>query len=260
MTVLVPVKAVATVDEDFELGEQGLEVDPDFLEWELGEWDSYAIEEALRLREADESLGEIVLATVGARESEDALRAGLAMGADRAVRIWDEQLDRFLGPLAIARLLAAQAAETSPSLILCGAQSADAANGATGVALAAYLGLPHVAVVREVALDGGRITVARELEGGVLQNVRLAMPAVLTVQTGANEPRYATLRAIKQAEAKPLELTDLATLGVDLAEVPEAELRRLYVPESEGAAEMIAGDAQQVAERIAALVRGALAS
>ncbi|MBS1860764.1 MAG: electron transfer flavoprotein subunit beta [Actinobacteria bacterium] len=260
MTVLVAIKAVATVDEEFELADDGLDVAPEFVERELNEWDSYAVEAALRLRESGALDEEIVLVTVGDEDAEEALRAGLAMGADRAVRVWDDSLPGVLGPLAAARLLAAVAAEMSPSLVLCGAQSADAAYGATGVALAAYLKLPHAAVVRELSYSADAIEVTRELEGGLLQRLRLRTPAVLTVQTGINEPRYATLRAIKQAEAKELDLTDPASLGVAIGDLPEAVLDRVYVPAVEGAAEMLEGTPDEVAARIAEVVEREMAA
>ena len=261
MTLLVPIKAVATVDEEFELADDGLDIDPDFLEFELNEWDSYSIEAALALREAGDA-DEVVLVTVGDEEADEALRAGLAMGADRAIRVWDEGLPRLLGPLLTARLLTAVAAKESPDLVLCGAQSSDAAYGATGVALAAALGLPHVAIVRELEYRAGEgaIEVARELEGGTVQRIRVSCPAVVTVQTGLNQPRYATLRAIKQAEAKPLEVLAASELGVDPAAVPEAQLRRVYVPELEQAATMLDGDAAAVAARVAAIVDEAMAA
>lgn len=261
MTLLVPIKAVATVDEDFELAVDGLGVDPDYLEFELNEWDSYAIEAALALREAGEA-DEVVLVTVADERADEALRAGLAMGADRAIRVWDEGLPAVLGPLLTARLLAAVAAKEPPALVLCGAQSSDAAYGATGVALAAVLGLPHVAVVRELSYLGaeGAVEVARELEGGTVQRLRLQCPAVLTVQTGLNQPRYATLRAIKQAESKPLEVVSVAALGVDPASVPEARLRRVYIPEVGEVATMIDGDAEAVATRVAEIVGKAMAA
>lgn len=260
MTLLVPVKAAATVDEEFELTDDGLDIDPDFLELELNEWDSYSIEAALALCEAGDA-DDVVLVTVGDEEAEGALRAGLAMGAQRAIRVSPDGLPGLVGPLLTARLLAAVAVREAPDLILCGAQSSDAAWGATGVALAAALELPHVAVVRELSYHGGDrlLEVSRELEGGTVQRMRVAAPAVITVQTGLNQPRYANLRAIKQAQSKPLEVLSAADLGVEPDSVPEAVLRRVYVPDSDQAAAMLEGDAEAVAARIAAIVGEAMA-
>ena len=135
------------------------------------------------------------------------MRACLAKGADRALRVWDDALEGA-DPLAVARVLAAVVERESPDLVLCGVQSSDAVKGATGVALAAHLGLPRVAVVKALDYDAGSgsATVERELEGGLIELLRVRLPALLTIQTGINEPRYANLRAIKQAKEKPLEV------------------------------------------------------
>jgi len=211
--VVVAVKAVATLDDEVELVDDETAVDPDGLEWDVNEWDTFSLEEALTLRDAAGE-GEVVVVTVGDEEAEDSLLACLAKGADRAVRLWDETL-AGADPLAVARVLAAGIERESPDLVLCGVQSSDAVNGATGVATAAHLGLPHVAVVKGLDYDAaaGVATVERELEGGLVEVLRVRVPALLTIQTGINEPRYATLRAIKQARDKPLDELGLADLG-----------------------------------------------
>ncbi|MBA2513832.1 MAG: electron transfer flavoprotein subunit beta, partial [Solirubrobacterales bacterium] len=138
--------------------------------------------------------------------------------------------------------------------------SSDAVNGATGVAVAAYLGLPHVAVVRRLDYDasGPTATVERELEGGLIEVLRVRCPALLTIQTGMNEPRYATLRAIKQARDKPLEEVDLDALGLDADAVAGAagsQIRSLAPPEKGRGAEMLSGSPAEVAARIADIVK-----
>src|SRR5271166_6256192 len=164
MKVVVPVKSVALLDDEFELLGDGAGVDPDSLEWDLNEWDSFSIEAAVQIREV-RGEGEVVAVTVGDEEAEDGLLSALAKGADRGIRIWDEAL-ADADALAVARVLASAVEPESPDLVLCGVQSSDAVNSATGVALAGYLGLPHVAVVKKLELDGDRATVERELEGG----------------------------------------------------------------------------------------------
>ena len=163
------------------------------------------------------------MVTVGDEEAEEGLLSCLAKGADRAVRVWDDAL-ADAEPLAVARVLAAAVEREAPDLVLCGVQSSDAVNGATGVALAGYLDLPHVAVVKQLDWDAasGTATVERELEGGLVEVLRIRSPALLTIQTGINEPRYATLRAIKQAREKPLEVVGLDELGLDEAAVQAA--------------------------------------
>ena len=258
MKIVVPVKSVAALDDEFEFVDDGTAVDPDSIERDLNEWDAFSLEEALLLREAAGD-GEVVVVTVGDDEAEDALLTCLAKGADRAVRVWDEGL-AGADALAVARVLAEAVSRESPDLVLCGVQSSDAVNGATGVALAAHLGMSHVAVVKGLDYDAGAgsATVERELEGGLVEVLRISLPALLTIQTGINEPRYANLRAIKQAREKPLDAVSLGDLGLDEGAVSAAagsRVRRLARPERGEGAEMLGGSPADVATRIAEIVK-----
>lgn len=258
MKIVVAVKSVATLDDEFELTGDASAVDPDYLEWDLNEWDGFSLEAALELREA-EGEGEVVALTVGARDAEEALLSCLARGADRGVRIWDEALEGA-DALAVATVLAAAVEREAPDLVLCGVQSSDAVNGATGIALAGLLDLAHVAVVRRLDYDSATATatVERELEGGLVELLSVRLPALLTIQTGINQPRYATLRAIKQAREKPMAVEDLAALGLseaDLAAVAGSRRRELAVPDRGGGAEMLGGSVEEMAARIADLVK-----
>ena len=258
MKIVVAVKAVAALDDEFELTGDAAAVDPDYLEWDLNEWDSFSVEAALELREAA-GAGEVVAVTVGDDDAQDALLSCLAKGADRGVRIWDDALEGA-DPLAVARVLAAAVARESPDLVLCGVQSSDAVNGATGIALAGLLDLAHVAVVKKIDYDAATATatVERELEGGLIEVLRVRTPALLTVQTGINQPRYATLRAIKQAREKPMAVEDLDGLGLRADEVAAAagsRRRALAVADRSAGAQMLEGSTAEVASRIADLVR-----
>jgi electron transfer flavoprotein beta subunit len=248
MKIVVAVKQVATPDEDFDL--DGLTVDEDALEWDLNEWDTFAMEAALELRD-EASGGEVVAVTVGNDEAREGLLTVLAMGADRAVHL---TTDEVLDPIAIARLLAPVVAEESPDLVLCGVQSSDAVNGATGVALAGLLGLPRVAVVKKIDVADGAATVERELEGGLIERVKIPLPALLTVQTGINEPRYATLRGIRQASAKPMDVREAPAVE------PAARLVSLTPPSKGEGADMLDGGASEIAERIASIIKSKVAS
>jgi electron transfer flavoprotein beta subunit len=206
--------------------------------------------------------GEVVVATVGDEPAEEALRAALAKGADRAVRIWDPVLEQA-DPLAIAAVLAALAGRVDPQLVLTGVQSSDAANAATGIALAGLLDWPRVAVVRGIEAEGEVLTVERELEGGAAEILRVRLPALLTVQTGINEPRYATLRAIKQARQKPLDLLGLSDLGLDerdMAEVAGSRTVALSRPQRGQGATLLEGSPDAIAGRIAEIIREQLAT
>jgi len=256
--IVVPIKAVAALDDDFELVDEDATVDPDYLEWDLNEWDSFSVEAALELREALGE-GEVVAVTVGGDDAEEALLGCLAKGADRGVRIWDDAL-ATADALAVARVLAAAVEREAPDLVLCGVQSSDAVNGATGIALAGLLDLAHVAVVKRIDYDAASATatVERELEGGVIEVLKVRTPALLTIQTGINQPRYATLRAIKQAREKPMLALDLEGLGLDAEAVAAAagsRRRTLGVPDRSAGAQMLEGSPKEIAGAIAELVR-----
>jgi electron transfer flavoprotein beta subunit len=256
--IVVTVKEVAVLDEEFELLEERPGVEPDAIEWDLNEWDNFSVEEALQLREAAGD-GEVVVVSVGGEEAEEGLRACLAMGADRAVRIWDDALEGA-DPLAVARVLAPAVERESPDLVLCGVQSSDGVHSATGVALAEHLGLPRVAVVKALDYDAGAGTAAmeRELEGGLVEQLRVRLPALLTIQTGINEPRYATLRAIKQAKEKQLDVVGLGDIGLESGAVEAAagsRVRSMAHPDTGEGAEMLDGPAAEVAARIAEIVK-----
>jgi electron transfer flavoprotein beta subunit len=234
--------------DEVEFTADGRDVDPDFLDRALNEWDACAVEEALRVRER--LGGEVVVVTVGDAEAEGALRRCLAMGADRAIRVDAGPVD----PVSTARGLAAAAAGESPELVLTGVQSADSVQGSTGVALAELLGLPRVAVVTKLEWSGsGPATVDRELEGGLVDVVEIDTPALLTIQTGINEPRYANLRAIKQAEQQ-----EIAVVAADTGE-PAYRVRRMFTPPRGAGAELLEGSPAEVAGRIVELVRERLA-
>jgi electron transfer flavoprotein beta subunit len=244
--VVVCVKQVAVLGDEVEFTDDERDVDPDYLDFALNEWDSYATEEALRLVEAAGS-GEVVVVSVGDDDGEDAMRRCLAMGADRGIRVdAEERLD----PVQAARALAEVVEGESPDLVFAGVQSSDSVQAATGGALAGLLGLPSVAVVTKIELGEGKATVHRELEGGLVDVVEVDTPAVLTIQTGINEPRYATLRAIKQAEEKEIDVRDAGDLGAAAYRV-----RKMFVPPKGEGAEMLDGGAAEIAQRITEIIQ-----
>lgn len=252
MKIVVPVKEVGSLDDEIEFVDGG--VDPDVLEYGLNEWDEFSVEAALTLKEELDGV-EVVAVTLGENHDEDVLLGALAKGVDRAVRIEVDEGTQVGDPLKAARLLAPAIERESPDLVLCGAQASDTVNGATGVALASLIGVPSVAVVRSLELDGEAIVVERELEGGLAQRLKLNLPALLTIQTGINSPRYATLRAIKQARDKPYETVTLADLEIDAAEARGgAEVVALAEPEQGSGAEMLDGNAEAVAARILEII------
>lgn len=259
MKILTTVSEVSILDDEFAI--DGLDVGNRYLAYELNEWDDYALEEAVQYAEgSEEEEVEVVTVTIGPSRAEETIRQGLAKGADRAIRVWDDALEAepILDPRTKARVLAAVAEQENPDLVLTGVQTGDNAWGATGVVLAAALDIAWAAVVNEMKLDESatRASVHRELEGGLEELTDVDLPAVLTIQTGINQPRYASLRGIRQAQQKPLDTRTLDDLDVDIADLRGAvELTDLYEPETAGEAQVFEGSTEEKTAQLAELLR-----
>jgi len=257
MKILVTVKEVAEVEDDFEIS--GTEISETYLEYDLNEWDDYAIEEAVQLQEEGVA-DEVVAVTIGPERSEETIRMALAKGADRAVRVWDDAFEDvdLLDVDAKAQLLGAVISDEDPDLVLTGVQANDDSFGATGVALAQHLGFEWAAVVNALDLDTERRVahVRRELEGGVEELTDVEIPAVLTIQTGINDPRYASLRGIRQAQQKEIAPKTLGDLSLDPNVLDsDLALTEMYEPESESDAQFIEGDPAEQATQLADTLR-----
>ncbi|QSX00155.1 electron transfer flavoprotein subunit beta/FixA family protein [Haloterrigena alkaliphila] len=257
MKILVTVKEVATVEDEFEI--QGTEIADQYLGADLNEWDDYAIEEAVQLQE-EGIADEVVTVTIGPEDCEQTIRQALAKGADRAVRVWDDALEGvdLLDVNAKTEILSAVVEEEDPDLVLTGVQAGDDSFAATGVSVAENLGFQWGAVVNhlEHGFDDDVAAVRRELEGGVEELTDIELPAVLTIQTGINEPRYASLRGIRQAQQKPMNVQSLGDIGVDESAVDsELELTDMYEPESESDVTVWEGSAEETASELGDLLR-----
>ena len=258
MKVLVTVKEVAAVEDEFQIA--GTSIDETYLEYDLNEWDDYAVEEAVQLQEAGIA-DEVVAVTIGPERSEETIRMALAKGADRAVRIWDDALEGadLLDVGAKTAILEKVVEEEDPDLVLSGVQADDDGFGATGVSLADALGFEWAAVVNNLeqdSVESGTASVRRELEGGVEELTDVELPAVLTIQTGINEPRYASLRGIRQAQRKEIAPKPLDDLGLDAAAVEnELTLTDMYEPETESDATYFEGGPDEAAGQLADLLR-----
>ncbi len=254
MKIIVCAKQSASLPNYVALTEDGIQVDPVYLVSKLNEPDAYATEEALRLREAVDE-GEVVAVTVGDEEATEALRQCITMGVDRGVRIWSDRLSLY-DPISVARALATVIESETPDLILCGVQSTDSGQQSTGPALANVLGLPCVTVATSIEHDQEtrRTVVWRELEGGAGEIVAVNGPAVITVQTGPNDPRYGTLREKMRAKNTQFPVEDPGDVGP-----AHARVRRVFIPDTsqERNVEMIAGGPAVVARRIVELVQEA---
>lgn len=254
MKILVAVKQVAALDEDFEIRADGQDVEEDFLLYDLNEWDDFSLEEAMKIKEASDAEVEVVVVSVGPDRVDESLRKCLAKGADRAIRVWDDAIEGS-DSIVIGRILAAVAKKEAPDMVFAGVQSSDQAYAATGISTAAYLNWPHAAVVADLQYQPGSnsAVIRRELEGGMLQQVSINCPAVLTIQLGINKPRYASLRGIKQAASKPIDEVSLVDLGLSAAVVGAgnsmSHVRRMYIP-AKGRAQMIEGTIAEQAARL----------
>lgn len=259
MKILVAVKQAMALDEDFEIRDDGRDVDGDFFLPDLNEWDEFSLEEAMLIKERSATPVEVVVVTIGDDGADEALRKCLAKGADRAVRVWDEAM-RDSDPIAVARALVAVIRREEPAMVFAGVQSGDHAHGATGIAAAGLLGWPHCAVVAGLEYDAGasQALVRRELEGGLSQELKVACPALLTIQLGINKPRYASLRGMKQAAAKPIDVLAPGDIGLAPAELGLAgslsRVRRMYIPEKQRA-RMFEGSVAEQARQLAAIIR-----
>jgi electron transfer flavoprotein beta subunit len=216
MKVLVPVKRVIDYNVKVRVKADGSGVDLANVKMSMNPFDEIAVEEAIRLKEKGIAT-EVIVVSIGVKQSQETLRTALAMGADRAILIEataDVQTD--IEPLAVAKLLAAVVAAEGPGLVLCGKQAIDNDMNATGQMLSALLGWAQGTFISELSIADGKATVTREVDGG-LQTIAVTLPAVLTVDLRLNEPRYASLPNIMKAKAKPLALKTPSDYGVDVA-------------------------------------------
>jgi electron transfer flavoprotein beta subunit len=250
LKILVCMKQVPQKDAPLKLNESGTWIRED-VSYEVNEPDAYALEEALRQKEKHG--GEVVVITAGPARSQQVLREALAKGADRAIHLEDAG---FVGLDAsnTARAFAAAIKEEKFDLIFTGLQSDDYGFAQTGVILAELLGWPHATIIMQLEKKDGGIRVKRELEAGFFQYVDMPVPAVLTIQSGINKLRYATLIGIKQAKNKPLKKVTLAevqsALGPNLQQV-----RRLYIPEKTKKTELLQGSPAEVAKKLVEKLR-----
>ena len=250
MKIAVCIKQVVTRDWPLRVDDTEhwvRDVDAGF---EMNEPDAYALEEALRLKE--QSGGEVIACSAGPTRVLQVLREALARGADRAIHLESDSL-AAADSLTLAQALAAALRPEEPDLILTGLQSDDQGFGQTGVVMAELLGISHSTIIMEVRLDlngKGEIRVKRELEGGWFQWVTMATPALLTIQSGINQLRYATLKGIMAAKKK-----EILKVAIDSSVESTQAISRIYVPEKEKKTRFIEGTPSQAAEELVRVLR-----
>jgi electron transfer flavoprotein beta subunit len=243
--ILVCIKQVPQKDAPLKLNESGTWIRED-VSYEVNEPDKFALEEAVRQKEKHG--GEVVVITAGPARARQVLMDGLAKGADRAIHLED---DRFvtLDAFNIAKAFAAAIKDEQFDLIFTGLQSDDYGYAQTGVLLGQLLGWPHATIIMQIEKSDGGVRVKRELEAGYFQFVQLPLPAVLTIQSGLNTPRYASLIGIKQAKNKPLRKVTWDEVSSALtANLQKVE--RLYVPQKTKKTEHVDGSPAEVAKKL----------
>ena len=242
MKIIVAIKQVPDRDAPVRIAPSANWIDERDRQWAMNEPDAYALEEALLLKE--KAGGEVIVLSAGPERAGSTIREALAKGADRAIHIICDDL-AARDALGVARLLAAAIKPENPDLVLTGLQSEDVGSGQTGVIVAELLGLPHATMILQVeAIDAG-LKVKRELEEGWFQSIELPTPAVLTMQSGGNKLRYATLMGIKRAKTKELRTVSAAELGVD--SVPVVTLEQISVPTKQKSTQILPGSAKEAA-------------
>jgi electron transfer flavoprotein beta subunit len=238
-------KQVPQKDAPLKLNEAGTWIRED-VSYEVNEPDAYALEEALRQKEKNG--GEVVVITSGPARAQQVLREALAKGADRAIHLEDDKfvaLDAF----NTAKAIAAAVKDENFDLIFTGLQSDDYGFAQTGVILAELLGLPHATIIMHIEKKDAGIRVKRELESGYFQYVDMPLPAVLTIQSGINKLRYATLIGIKQAKNKPLKKVAYADVQSAIGENLQ-KIEKLYIPQKTKQTEKIEGSPAEVAKKL----------
>ena len=244
MKIVVAIKQVPERDAPIHIAADNKWIDESDLNYTINEPDAYALEEALQLKERSGE-GEVIVVCAGPERVQSTLREALAKGADRAIHIEADDLTG-LDTLGVAQILAEAIRSESPDLILTGLQSDDLGLGQTGVVLAELLGIPHATIIMHVEPTGSGLKVKRELEDGWFQHVEMPMPALLTIQSGGNKLRYATLMGIKKAKTK-----ELKTVAASVSSTaPAITLERVYLPEKQKKTEMITGAPAEVASKI----------
>ena len=248
MKILVAIKQVPERDAQIHVAADGKWIDEVDLSYTINEPDAYALEEALQLKEKNGS-GEVVVVCAGPERVTSTLREALAKGADRAIHIEVNDLVKR-DTLGVARILADAVKAEAPDLILTGLQSDDLGLGQTGVVLAELLGIPHATIIMQVEVvsagGGSGLKVKRELEDGWFQHVEMPLPALLTIQSGGNKLRYATLMGIKKAKTKETRTVRAAASATGQA----VALERVYLPEKQKKTEMLTGTPAEVAAKI----------
>lgn len=226
MKIIVLMKQVASKDAILRINRDGTWIEENDLSFEVNESDGYALEEALRVRE--KIGGDVIVCTMGPQRAKSVIKDALARGADRAIHVVGDNL-AHLSPYAAASVLAAAIRDETPDLIMTGLQSDDYGYAQTGVIMADILGMPHATIVIEVDASAEKLRVKRELESGWYQWYSMSTPALLTIQSGISQIRYATLKGIMAAKKK--EIKDVTPPAEIVDRPSHQKIQKVYFPQ-----------------------------
>ena len=248
MNIIVCIKQVPAKDAPLAIA--GNWIRESDIGFEMNEPDSFALEEALRLKEKHG--GEVIVLSMGPERVKQTIKEALAKGADRAIHIADDQFAQ-LDPLATASALAAAIKKEKADLVLTGLQSDDHGFGQTGVLLAGVLDLPHATIIMQIEVADGGMKLKRELEAGWFQHIECPLPAVLSIQSGINKVRYATLKGIMAAKKKEIAVITRESLGTGTS--PTQKIEKIYVPTKTKKTEFLTGSAKDIAAKLVEKLR-----
>jgi electron transfer flavoprotein beta subunit len=250
MKILVCIKQVPDMESKFKLNAEGNWYDNSDLAWRMNEYDEYAVEQAVQLKEqvADSDL---TVLSIGPDRVKEMMKKALAMGCERGAHIADDDFFKK-DPYEIASVIAEYAKDKGFDMIFTGMQSQDRGSAQVGVLVAELLGLPSISTIVDFAFDGGQITAKRELEGGIKSIIKATAPALVTCQLGLNTPRYPTLPNIMKAKRKEL-------LSIPVAELLKVEGKqetaKIYFPEKKGGGLVLEGDAGDLADQLIKILK-----
>ena len=245
-----------TAEVNINIDHSGKAIEVSGIIFDVNEWDDYALEEAVRIKE--KTGGTVTIITIGSEEAERPLRKCLARGADKAIKIVDKRLKGSDG-YATAKILHKIIKSMHFDLVLTGAQASDDGYAMVGPMLAELLGIPHATLVKKIQLNQGFARVNRELEGGLEEIVEVRLPAVLSVQTGINEPKYVSLIGMRKAAQKEVKVLGFADVGLSENEVGEVgswiKIEKMFVPPAEKQAKILKGSPEEVATKIVEILK-----
>lgn len=252
MNIIVCVKRVPETSEaDITIDKSGKDIDKSGLVFDLNEWDSYAIEEAIQLKEKHG--GTVTVLSLGGEDSNESIRKCLAMGADDALRLTDAAFQGSDG-FATARVLAEAIRKYPYDLILTGVQAEDDGYGQVGVTVAKLLGIPYASLVNRLDVEEKKLKAHRELEGGLEEVYEIDLPALLTLQTGINEPRYVSIMGIRKVAKKEIKVMGASDLGLKAEEVglsgSNIQVEKVFFPPAGEGAVMIEGNPVEISKKV----------